>query len=578
MTREHAALPALLVGARRSLFARLVGTGLAQAGLVGVTAVAMPVLLASPDAVRRGAAAAVLLAGALALGLVRSRERVLGERLGQHYVQEIRVGLVASSLVDDRSSLGITVARTTNDLTSVRNWIALGITPIAVGVPLIAGTLVALAMLSPMLAVAVAVPMAVLAVVLLLLARVSYDRSRRLRRQRGRLAAHVSDTVHAAGSIRAGGGQRRELRQVERRGHQVMEAAVERARVAGHIRGAAVAAAAVAAVAVAMVGAWSALPGGTIATALTVVGVLAGPVTDLGRVVEYRQSYRAARRILAPVLVAGSVLRQPLPRGTAGGDPETSTLEVRGLVVRGASLPDLDVGPGATVLVRSADPVRVETAMRALAGLDAGSGHVRVAGRSLADVSSDERRALVGHAARDLPLERGTLARAVRYRRPDSTEPIGAVLATVGLVERVARLPDQERTTLRRGGEPLSPAERAQVRLARALYGAPPLLVVDHLDAQLGRGRVEVLRESLRAHEGVAVVASDHPEAFLDDVVIWDLDSGSGEPGSHLVQVRDDRGLVGVGDAPDQVGDPGVGPERDVVGRGPGDDQQVDLG
>ncbi|UUZ60171.1 hypothetical protein [Nocardioides sp. B-3] len=121
------------VGERRGLFLRLVGTGLARAGLVGVTAVAMPVLLATPDAVRRCAAATVLLVGAPVLGLVRSRERVLGESLGQHYVREIRTGLVASSPVDDRTSLGITVARTTNDLTSVRNWIALGVTPIAVG-------------------------------------------------------------------------------------------------------------------------------------------------------------------------------------------------------------------------------------------------------------------------------------------------------------------------------------------------------------------------------------------------------------------------------------------------------------
>ncbi|UUZ60169.1 hypothetical protein [Nocardioides sp. B-3] len=69
------------------------------------------------------------------------------------------------------------------------------------------------------------------------------------------------------------------------------------------------------------------------------------------------------------------------------------------------------------------------------------------------------------------------------------------------------------------------------MRLARAAYGDPALLVVDHLDAQLGRARLDVLRATLLAHEGVAVVATDHPEALLADTldaVDWDLDAGQG--------------------------------------------------
>ncbi|UUZ60170.1 hypothetical protein [Nocardioides sp. B-3] len=109
------------------------------------------------------------------------------------------------------------------------------------------------------------------------------------------------------------------------------------------------------------------------------------------------------------------------------------TLEVRGPVVGGVLVPDLTAAPGETVLVRSAEPGRVRSRPARTGGhRGPGTADVRVAGRPLAGVPPEERRVLVGHAARDLPLERGTLARAVRYRRPDSDQPIDGVLAARG--------------------------------------------------------------------------------------------------------------------------------------------------
>ena len=79
---------------------------------------------------------------------------------GQHYVQELRTGLMAAFLADPGgSSPGIAIARITNDLTSVRNWITMGISPLVVGLPMIVGTTIALWFLSPPLALAVAIPL-----------------------------------------------------------------------------------------------------------------------------------------------------------------------------------------------------------------------------------------------------------------------------------------------------------------------------------------------------------------------------------------------------------------------------------
>src|ERR671930_416660 len=90
---------------------------------------------------------------------LRVIEKVLAEKLSQDYVHDIRMGLLRRIIVDgSMRSLGVAVTRTSNDLTAVKNWVALGIAPLAVGIPLLLGTAGALAVLSPALAVGLLVP------------------------------------------------------------------------------------------------------------------------------------------------------------------------------------------------------------------------------------------------------------------------------------------------------------------------------------------------------------------------------------------------------------------------------------
>jgi hypothetical protein len=65
--------------------------------------------------------------------------------LGQSYIQELRRGLMTAVLAKRNGpSVGITIARITNDLSSVRNWVSMRIAPLAVGIPLIIGATIAL--------------------------------------------------------------------------------------------------------------------------------------------------------------------------------------------------------------------------------------------------------------------------------------------------------------------------------------------------------------------------------------------------------------------------------------------------
>jgi len=539
-------LPPLLTGRRRWYFAGLVVAGLVQAAAAAATVLTLTRGLAAGS--RTAEVVTVLVLGLIAglVGLTRSRERLLAERLGQDYAHEIRLCLVRQVLDGHRrGSLGTTLTRASNDLTSVRNWVSLGIGPVAVGVPLVLGCTVVLGAIDPLLALAVLVPLLLLGAVLWVASRAAYERSRRVRKERGRLAGHLADTLTATMAIRSGGGEYRELKRLDQRSANVVRASIDRARVLGRIRGATTAATGLATASVIAGSLLADLGTARLAAALTVVGLMGSPVQDLGRVVEYRQTFRAARAVLAPALRPPSTAVRPQVQDT-GPDATASQEWVRvheplatfdgqvGLVVHGlrlAEAPDVEVPPlyarpGDRVVVRSEDRAWASAVLAAVVGLERPvAGQVRVTGKDLATTPFREHRRLLGYAAQGMRLERTSISRAVRYRHPDAAaEAVGDMLSRVGLAERVARLPGGEKALLRQGGEPLTLPERARLLLARAAFGQPPLLVLDHLDAEIGQaGRAE-MREVLRDYPGVVLLASDAPDDVVAPTRRWDLD------------------------------------------------------
>jgi ABC-type transport system involved in cytochrome bd biosynthesis fused ATPase/permease subunit len=113
--------------------------------------------------------------------------------------------------------------------------------------------------------------------------------------------------------------------------------------------------------------------------------------------------------------------------------------------------------------------------------------------------------------------------RAAGYR---SSAPPGDeiydLLDKVGLTDAVRALPDGVDTVLERGGEPLTLPDRARLSLARALFNEPPLLVFDHLDADLGLEGRALMRALLRDYPGIVVAATDLHDEVMEATLIWD--------------------------------------------------------
>lgn len=515
-------MPRVWSGPRRFQLVQLAFLGLLQAVLALLLARGVTQVL-SGDA--RGGLIAMLVAAVLGIGAARWMERVVAEKLGQHYVHEERRHLLAAALhPDNTASLGVTVTRASNDLSAVRNWLALGIVPLVTGVPLILGVLGGLAVLDWRILLAVVTPLALVGVAIPVLARATFARSRALRRRRGRLSARIADMVVARESVLASGAVSRELNAVGRDSQRVVAAAVSRATVTGLTRAATMTAASLSTVSVVWLAAAGHPDPATVAGTMTLLGVLATPVSDMGRVVEYRQNHLAAARILRPLNERAEQFRAAERRRAQEWEwagENTGIVEVRDLVVDGLPVPDLAAFPGDRVRMCSRDPRRVSAVLSALA-----RGAATVGGADLRAAPATVRRGLLGVASAEMPLERGSVSRLTGLRVPGAQPlELRRVLEKVGLRETVRESRKGMATMLRNGGTPWAPDEVSRLKLARALLREPPLLVLGHLDATLDPQGRALLGEVILSYPGVVVFSAGFLEFPQGSIVDWNLDT-----------------------------------------------------
>lgn len=448
-------MPRLWRARRRLLLIALGVLGVLQALLAIMVSLSVAAILEGNRAL-----VGLLLATTLGLGVAQWIQKVVAEDLGQHYVHEVRRELVGAALVPgNANSLGVTVTRASNDLTAVRNWVTLGIVSLATGVPLIAIVLVALFIQDLRTGVTVTVPLLMCVAVLPVVARWTLKRARELRKKRGRMAARIADSVMAGELLHATGAIDRELNAVTRDSDRVVIAAVRRSWATGFSRALMAMAASLGTVSIVISGH---LEVSEVAGIMMLLGVLATPVAELGRVVEYRQNYKAATRILIPLLQRGSEFKhsqQKLPGLQA-------TEGIPGVYVKGIS-----ALPGERIYLHgSADATRKW--VTSLSAMEEGTDAI-VNGQRLSQLPLKQRRALIGIASAHHHLSRGSVSRLVGLRVPDATvEEIEQALEQVGLN-------NTGKQRLKNGGHPWSTSQINKLKIASATLRTPPLLVLE---------------------------------------------------------------------------------------------------
>ncbi len=453
---------------------------------------------------------AVLAAGA------RWLERVGAERLGQSYVHALRLAMfdtLASPQATRDVGSGVHMVRFSNDLTALRNWIALGLARAFNALLLLLGVIVAISLLSPTAGAVMACLLLVTLAGLLGLGSRLERTVALTRRERGRLANTVAELVDNAPRLAAHGRAGHERDRLARKSDALGHALARRAFWIGSLRGATELSHRLMLLSMLTVCAVT-LPGdaASLVAVLTVSALLGPPLKALGRVTEYWKNATVARRKLTAAVSASSPppRRRKLP-------PGEGVLTLRNVKIGELfSLPTLQLEGRERLAVAGANGAGKSTLLAVLAGLEPPArGRVLLDGVATDRLSQGDRRRAIGMAHQREPLATGSVSKNVRFRLPGAdAETVAAACRRAGLLPQLAELPDGLRTRVGRRGRTLSEGEQARVRLARAVLGTPRLLILDEIDAALDDAGREALMALLDDYPGTVVFAS-HDEQLL---------------------------------------------------------------
>ncbi|MDH3760023.1 MAG: ABC transporter ATP-binding protein/permease [Gammaproteobacteria bacterium] len=533
-------LPELLSGSRIRYLVWLIVNGSAQAAIVIAMALMMQSafdsLISTASAPGDGTLFEYL--GGFALIVVcnaalRWRERVDAEKLGQDYVFELRQQLFAHmSRLSPRSlqrrSQGATMLRFIGDMNALRQWISLGVARLAVAAITTALTLLVLGILNPAVALLIALLMLGAVATMLGLGRALEHASRDARRQRSRLSSNINEKIGALAVVQALGQRQRERRLLKKHCHRLQNAMLHRASLIGQLRAVTETVVGLATSGIILLGAWQVSTGnataGTVISGVMVVGMLAPALRDLGRVHEYWRGARVAREKLLQFLQAKGRIWQP--RGAPDLKIRHGAIKFERVSV-GDSIHDFSrrADGGQRIALLGPNGSGKSTLLGLVSRLqDPDQGRVLIDGQNIAMCSLESLRANIGMVGPDLPLLRGSIERNLRYRYPHaSAEQLLEVMQLCGVDEMVAGMARGLRTRISEGGRNLSAGQRARLALARALLGAPPILLLDEADANLDSESENLIQRVLQDYRGTILIVSHRYPRLVKMDQVWHL-------------------------------------------------------
>jgi ABC-type multidrug transport system fused ATPase/permease subunit len=477
-----------------------------------------------------------LAAAAIVTALLRVLERADAERIGQDYAYEIRMILyerlisLAPRALQNRSQGGV-MLRFVGDLTALRQWVSLGLARLTVALTTTVVSLAALSIVSTPLALTVGLVLAIGGLSSLKLGKRMQSVAQESRRRLSNLAANINEKVASIAVVQVFGQSQREKKRIARQSRRLEKAMVDRAMVAGQLRGITEGTAAIASGAALIVGALEVSAGrtsvGVVVAAMTIVGLLVPPLRDLGRVQEYWHNSRVALQKVEQFLKTPSLVTQKANAPEL--DLGNGRLEFDGVSLEGSLHKVSAIAqPGQIVALVGPNGAGKSTLISLAARLiDPDEGVIRLDGQDLAQHSLKSVRQAIGMAGPDLPLLRGTVAKNLRYRwRNAPVEEITRVWQLCGIDEVLAELSQGEETKVSEGGKTLSAGQRQRIALARAILGNPPLLLLDEVDANLDAQATAIVDRVLAEHKGTVLIITHRKERLLCADVIWYLENG----------------------------------------------------
>jgi ATP-binding cassette subfamily C protein len=271
-------------------------------------------------------------------------------------------------------------------------------------------------------------------------------------------------------------------------------------------------------------GAWLAIGNSISAGAVFAASFLAGrslqPIEQLlgswRTVVQARTAYEKLNDLLDARETDTAMTQLPPPEGRV----EVEQLSVANAAGDGAILANISfqISPGEVVAVVGPSGAGKSTLLRMLAGAGRPDrGIIRVDHANVLDWDPERLAAYIGFLPQDVCLFAGTvkenIARFEDRNAGDADVDAKAIAAAKACFahELILQFPNGYDATLGWGGRGLSAGQAQRVGLARALYGDPPIILLDepnaHLDAA-GEGQLVETLMALKARKAAVLVVA----------------------------------------------------------------------
>jgi ABC-type multidrug transport system fused ATPase/permease subunit len=425
----------------------------------------------------------------------------------------------------DRLKPGELLSRVTSDTTLLRSVSTYGLVHTVNAFFLLAGSIVLMARLDPVLLLVTVAVLAVNAVAVLVVVPRIRRATERSQAAVGRMGAVLERALGGFRTIKAHGAEEGEIaavsgaaRQAWRRGAEVagwtalMEASAGLAVQASFLAVLGVGGARVAS---------GALPVSSLVAFLLYLFLLTDPVTSLVNGATQLQAGLAAvvrlqelvRLPVEPAATRRSTrrARSPGPASVAFTDvwfryhyPPDGPWAHRGLT--------FELPPGGTTAIVGPSGSGKSTVFALLERYyEPGSGGIAIAGRDVRSWPLPELRAAIGYVEQDAPVLAGTLRDNLRLASPGATdEDFHAALTLTRMQDLLDRLPRGLDTPIGHRGTTLSGGERQRIAIARAVLRRPRVLLLDEATSQLDAVNelaVRALIEAVAPTTTVVVIA-----------------------------------------------------------------------
>ena len=529
---------AVFASPRRSLLASLIAASFAQAGLAAVAAYCVQLVF---DSLLASGANRPLLEGwwigalfigsLLAAAALETFRAWASEKLGLGYVAQVREALFARIMNASPATLsqrgeGRLLLPFVGDLTAIKKWVGDGLPRLVSALATSILLLCVLALQNQALALAAGGVLLAAAVAVVWLSNPLSRAIAAMRSKRGAVATFVSSSIRAAQTVRAFDRFDREAQLLRRRSDALLAAGLRLARISGAMSAIVHVAAGLLVAATLIVGVIEVQRGtmsiGLVAGAISIAGLLAGAVRDLGVAFDL---WRRAKVSFAKV--AAALAMQPAVQIEA----ETRRMPKRGVGLRFSSVSAQDLfskvsltaGPGAIVNVVGASGSGKSTLLALAARLrDPESGRVRINGRDLKRTSLSSLRRRIGVASADTPLLRGTIAMNLRYRAPGASEEEAARVAEIcNLAPIFAKFPEGAQARLSEGAPELSQSEAQRLMIARAMLDSPSVLILDDVDTRLDAETAARIARALANYPGTVLMVASSPALRRVATSVW---------------------------------------------------------